>query len=119
MSFSTRVNFLSYKLQKMLHSSIYFWSELLIWICPKPKALKTKTSRLFSYKPSKKLTGKTIGARGLKITQKVSFNIASEASYVYILSGQKLIKNAKNGPFWRVFENLKLAVKQCYQTGQF
>ena len=31
-----------------------------------------------------------------------------------ILSGQKLIKNAKNG-----FENLKLAVKQCYQTGQF
>ena len=25
-------------------------------------------------------------------------------SYVYILSGQKLSKNAKNGPFWRVFE---------------
>ena len=49
----------------------------------------------------------------------LAFNIASEASYVYILSGQKLIKNAKNGPFWRVFENLKLAVKQCYQTGQF
>ena len=47
------------------------------------------------------------------------YNIASEASYVYILSGQKLIKDAKNGPFWRVFENLKLAVKQCYQTGQF
>ena len=55
----------------------------------------------------------------LKITEKVSFNIASEASYVYILSGQKLIKNAKNRPFGRVFENLKLAVKQCYQTGQF
>ena len=31
----------------------------------------------------------------LKITEKVSFNIASEASYVYILSGQKLVKNAK------------------------
>ena len=63
----------------------------------------------------------TIGiqARCLKITEKVSFNIASEASYVYILSGQKLIQNAKNGPFWRVLENLKLAVKQCYQTGQF
>ena len=44
-----------------------------------------------------------------------SIYIASEASYVYILSG----KNAKNVPFWRVFENLKLAVKQCYQTGQF
>ena len=58
-------------------------------------------------------------ARCLKNTDKVSFNIASEASYVYILSGQKLIKNAKNSSFWRVFENLKLAVKQCHQTGQF
>ena len=58
-------------------------------------------------------------SRCLKITEKVSFNIASEATYVYILSGQKFIKNAKNGPFWQVFENLKFAVKQCYQTGQF
>ena len=55
----------------------------------------------------------------LKITGKVSFNIASEASYVYIFSGQKLIKNTKNGPFWRVFENLKFSVIQCYQTGHF
>ena len=31
----------------------------------------------------------------LKITEKVAFNIASEASYVYILSGQKLIQNAQ------------------------
>ena len=31
--------------------------------------------------------------RCLKIIGKVSFNIASEASYVYILSGQNLIKN--------------------------
>ena len=30
-------------------------------------------------------------ARCLKITEIVSFNIASEASYVYILSGQKFI----------------------------
>ena len=37
----------------------------------------------------------------LKITEKVSFSIASEASYVYILSGQKFIKNALNGPFSR------------------
>ena len=58
-------------------------------------------------------------SRCLKITEKVSFNIASEASYVYILIGQMLIKNVKNGPFWRVFENLKLAVNQCYQTGHF
>ena len=31
------------------------------------------------------------------MTEKVSFVIASEASYVYIWSGQKFIKNAKNG----------------------
>ena len=61
----------------------------------------------------------SLGSHCLKIAEKVSFNITSEASYDYILSGQKLIENAKNVPFWRVFENLKLAVKQCYQTGQF
>ena len=44
--------------------------------------------------------------------RKVSFDIASEASYVYILSGQKLIKNAKNGPFWRVFKK----PEACGQT---
>ena len=58
-------------------------------------------------------------ARCLKITEKVSFSIASEASYVYILSGRKFIKNAKNGQFWRVFENLKDAVKQCYKICHF
>ena len=31
--------------------------------------------------------------------KKASFNMASEASYVYILSRQKFIKNAKNGQF--------------------
>ena len=65
------------------------------------------------------LSSKRASPRCLKITEKVSFNIASEASYVYILNGQKLIKNAQNGQFWKVFEKLKLAVKQCYQTGQF
>ena len=62
---------------------------------------------------------KSLESRCLKITEKVSFNIESEASYVYILSGRKMIKNAENGPFCRIFENLKLAVKQSYQTGQF
>ena len=37
----------------------------------------------------------------LKITEKVSFNIASEASLVYTLSEQKFIKNAKSGKFWK------------------
>ena len=31
----------------------------------------------------------------------------------------KVNQKCNNGPFWRVFENLKLAVKQRYQTGQF
>ena len=47
----------------------------------------------------------------LKLTEKVAFNIASEASYVYMLSGQKFIKNATK---WSIFmEKLKLVVKQC------
>ena len=33
----------------------------------------------------------------LKIIEKVAFNIVSEASYIYILSGQKLVINAKKG----------------------
>ena len=48
----------------------------------------------------------------------ITFKKASEASYAYLI-GQKCIKNAKTGPFWRVFENLKFAVKQCYQIGKF
>ena len=50
----------------------------------------------------------------VKITEKVSFHIASEASYVYILSGhgQKVTKNAKNGPFLATFWN----PKACGQT---
>ena len=43
--------------------------------------------------------------------RKSLINIASEASYVYILSGQKFIKNAKKRPFCHVFDNLKLVVK--------
>ena len=53
----------------------------------------------------------------MKIIEKVAFNFASEASYVHILSGHKLVENAKNGKngsFWRVFGNLKFAVKQYY-----
>ena len=58
------------------------------------------------------------------------FNIASEASYVYISSGQKIIKNAKNNPFWRVFdmsvligqkmvENAKIQKFKCDIFGDF
>ena len=43
--------------------------------------------------------------RCFKITEKVSFNIASEASYSYILSGQKLIKTAKNSQFGEFLKN--------------
>ena len=57
-----------------------------------------------------------VASQCLKITEKVAFYIASEASYIYILNRQKHIENAKIGPFWRVFENLKLAVKQCYSV---
>ena len=58
----------------------------------------------------------TLNIRRLKITEKVSFNIASEASYFYILSGEKLVKSSSFGKF---LKTLKFLVKQCYQTGQF
>ena len=82
---------------------------------------------LTEFAPESQESGKTsstlkwipLHSRCLKIPENVSYNIASEASYIYILSEQKFIKKAKNGPFWRVFENLKLTVKQCYQTGHF
>ena len=48
-----------------------------------------------SLKVNKKLGEFHVSTQCLKITEKVSFNNAGEASYVYILSGQKLIKNAK------------------------
>ena len=41
----------------------------------------------------------------LKITEKVSFHVASEASYIYILSGQKFIKIAKNGQYDEFLKN--------------
>ena len=46
----------------------------------------------------------TLIAWCLKITQKVAFKIASEASYVYILSGKKLSKMPKKvdfDEFWK------------------
>ena len=65
--------------------------------------------------------GVQVLSRCLKITEKVSFNIASEATSELRIHFEwtKVDYNAKNCPFWRVFENLKLAVKQSYQTGQF
>ena len=45
--------------------------------------------------------------RCLEIPEKVSINIASEASYFYNLP--KVVKLV-------IFEKLKLVVKQCYQT---
>ena len=56
-------------------------------------------------------------ARYLKITEKVSFNVASEAIYVYIWIRQKFIKIAKKGQFgeflnatfWGIFKQCDMA----------
>ena len=55
-------------------------------ICTKTKKTNQEWPHEFEY------------SQYLKITEKVSFEIASEASYFYILSEQKLTKNAKIGP---------------------
>ena len=72
----------------------------------------------FRYNMFQKITER-MKTRCLKMTEKVSFSIASEASYVNILSGQKFIKIAKNALFGEFLKKIKLAVKQSYQTGQF
>ena len=51
--------------------------------------------------------------RCLKIKEKVSFYIASEASYVYLSVDKSKLKMPKMVHFG------EFAVKQCYQTGQF
>ena len=50
--------------------------------------------------------------RSLKIAEKVSINIASKASYVYISSGQELVKNAK----YTKIEKLKWDIFGYFQT---
>ena len=51
--------------------------------------------------------------------RKVSFNIANEASYFYILSGQKLIQNAKKLSILASFWKAEACGQTIYQTGQF
>ena len=54
----------------------------------------------------------------MKITEKVSFNTASEVSYVFIWVDKCHFKIPKMVNL-SSFENLKLVVKQYCQTGQF
>ena len=61
--------------------------------------------------PTKNVTYPAI-ARCLKITEKVSFNFTSEANYVFTITGEKLIKKAKNGTLWQVFRK----PEACSQT---
>ena len=56
--------------------------------------------------------------RCLKITEKVAFNIASEASYVYI-SCQKLIKKAKKKVhFGEFFKTSRLSISASFLKPQ-
>ena len=57
------------------------------------------------------------GTQSLKITEKVAFNIASEASYVYILSGQKSPKNNRFGEFLKTW-SLRLNSVRSLLIGQ-
>ena len=53
---------------------------------------------------SKKAPKKGLLLHGVWKLKEVSFTIASEASYIYILSGQKSIKNAKNSQFGEILK---------------
>ena len=55
------------------------------------------------------------GSRCLKIAEKLR---VKRATFTFWMDTSKL-KLPKMVHFWRFFDNLKLAVKECYQTGQF
>ena len=87
------------KIRKSLRNTFYI-------LGPSPselRSIKANFERVFT-ETNNGTDASKASPRCLKITEKVSFNIASEASYVYILNGRKLIKNAKNGPIWRVLK---------------
>ena len=71
-------------------------------VCEKyeKKSAIVKRKRKIQYKLSTHT--KLQSSQCLKITEKVAFNIASEASYVYIFSRQKFVKDAKNRKFGEV-----------------
>ena len=71
------------KCQKLEESLILYMPDRLKTIWPSKQIEKRETLLYTVFETHKK----------------VSLNIASEASYVYNLSGQKFIKNAKNGQF--------------------
>ena len=81
-----------------------------LWIKIKSK----NTNRLFfqSFTDSKQKKLIFIHAQCLKITEKVSFNIASEASLLHC-EWTKVDQKCQN---WSIFN---LVVKQCYQIGLF
>ena len=62
--------------------------------------------------------GNQTKARCLKITKKSRSTRAKRATFTLWVD-KSWWKKAKNGPFWQVFENLRLRVKQCYQTSNF
>ena len=83
-----------YPVHKLAKSLKRKFAHKIQILTSKLRKLKKKTSYFISY-----------GARCLKFTEKVSFSIASEASYVYILCGQKLIKKCQKwsnlASFWK------------------
>ena len=56
---------------------------------------------------------------GVWKSQKKSHSTRAKRATFTFWVDKSSLKEAKNGPIWRVFENLMLAVKQSYQTGQF
>ena len=76
-------------------------------LCGRNKSSKNvkKTRGVLSWHPLVAAPNDTEGHGVWKSQKKSHFNIASEASYVYILSGQKFLEKAKNG---QLLKNLSL-----------
>ena len=82
------------------------------WCLALGSFIEKKSLKHFKLHTSEKST-KTRTTRYVFETHKmVSFNIARTT---YILSGQKLIKKAQNGQFWRGFKKILIFFKQGEQ----
>ena len=88
-----------WKLPNVNQASIFFQ----LFTGDQRRRLKWKRFQTCNYKRHEIEKKRVSKHSVLKITEKSHFTTASEASYVYILSGEKLIKNAKNSPYWGLF----------------
>ena len=96
------LNIITANIKKIFYSfrTLFRWT---VWLSMKFLVKWTKTKKCMRTMREQKACLTLTVFENLR--KSLNLKIASEASYVYILSWQKFIKNAKNGWFWWFFDN--------------